>query len=860
MNHPDHLSNLSEGFHLPWTKVYDKIVTEYEKGDFIFMEKLLIIAEKPSAARHFSDALGGSSGTFEGDEYIIVNLFGHILKLEEPEKTAFPQYKTTVGGFTNLENLPWDYRWFDFDKKVPTGRDLNRVKSVISDIKGYLADGYVPVIASDIDAMGEGDLLVNEVLRYVGYKGKIYREYHVDETPAGFTKALREKKDVTARNDGLIAATTRSTLDFLTQQLSRAATMTIQTKGYVLPRPVYVGRLQSTIVAFVGDQIKALAEYKPSSVWESRYNLDDILTLTAPDLPQFATKESWQPGDLPLQAKVREVKATPGRTAPPKALSLTALGRLVSPKGISAKRTLELCQKMYDDAVLTYPRTEDNFITPEQFQESLETLDVVIRLMGMDPAVFTHRTPRKTHVKEGGSHGALRPGTNLPKDVAELDGKYGNGASLVYRVVTERFLMMFLEDTEWIRHDYETVGTEPVFKGSIRVITRKGVTDPDEETDDVKTTLPDLNHLAKLYAHEVKSTAPQKPTEAWIMGQLIKHEVGTASTQVQTVARMIGDDGRTPITPGKKPTDAVSLTPVGIVSWKVAKGISLGTPECTRQYEQMIREVVKDPDTKTAQDMCYKRFTQTLKADIEAIYQMSFNFDELGFKKTAEKAMGTWNGEQVKIPVSHAGHTFTKDELDVLFSGEQLTFDGFDFNKNPIKVSIRLAWKTYNGKKYVGFEDAAYFYGMFEGKEIKFKRTYMGHTFTDAECNSLLSGAVLEFEAVNKSGETQMLKGRLEKQKTSSGAAFYGVKAEFPLKEGYVSGIFKGQRVTFKGSWSDHVFTQDEVNRLLAGETITITYTSKRDGKPVPVSGKLMKQTYEGRQFYGFKADFPKKK
>lgn len=81
------------------------------------MEKLLIIAEKPSAARHFSDALGGSSGTFEGDEYIIVNLFGHILKLEEPEKTAFPQYKTTVGGFTNLENLPWDYRWFDFDKK-----------------------------------------------------------------------------------------------------------------------------------------------------------------------------------------------------------------------------------------------------------------------------------------------------------------------------------------------------------------------------------------------------------------------------------------------------------------------------------------------------------------------------------------------------------------------------------------------------------------------------------------------------------------------------------------------------------------------------------------------------------------------
>lgn len=824
------------------------------------MEKLLIIAEKPSAARNFQTALGGSSGTFEGDTYVIVNLFGHVLAHEAPEKTAYPQYKGTVGGFSNLDNLPWDYRWFDFDKKVPSGRDEGRIKDLLTEIKDYLAEGYVPVIASDIDAMGEGDLLVSEVLTYIGYKGKVYREYHVDETPAGFTKALREKKDVTKRNNGLIAATTRSTLDFLTQQLVRAATVTIQTKGYKLPRPVPVGRVQSVIMAMVGDQIKALKEYKPSSVWESRYNLDDILILSAPDLPQFATKESWDSGNLPLKAKVREVKATPGRTAPPKALSLTALGKLMAAKGIPSKKTMELCQKMYEDAVITYPRTEDNFVTPEQFAESLRTLDTVIRLMGMDPAVFTHRQPRKTHVKEGGSHGALRPGSNIPSDVAALDNKYGVGSSAIYRAITERFLMMFLEDTEWIRHDYETVGTEPVFKGSIRVITRKGVTDPDEETDDVKTTLPDLNHLAELYAHEVKSVAPQKPTEAWILGQLVKNNVGTASTQVPTVARMIGEDGKFPINRGAKANDALSLTPIGHVGWTVAKGISLGTPECTRRYEEMVKEIIAEDNVTAAQDLCYKRFTQTLKEDIEAIYKMSFNFDELGFEKKAEKAMGVWNGETIKIPASHAGHAFTQDELDVLFAGNTLTFDGFDFNNNPIEVSIRLKKMTYKGKPYVGFEDMAYCYGTFEGQEIKFKRTYMGHTFSEPECNSLLSGGTLEFEATMKDGTKQTLKGKLMKQKTATGAVFYGVKAEFPLKEGYVRGMFKGEMVSFKGSWSDHVFTQDEVNRLLAGETITILYTSKKDGKKVPASGKLQWQTYEGRKFLGFKADFGKKK
>lgn len=822
--------------------------------EIIIMEKLLIIAEKPSAARNFQKALGGASGTFEGDEYKIVNLFGHVLAHETPEKTAYPQYRETVGGFGNLDGLPWDYKWFDFSHKVPTGKNIGDIKNLLADIKGYLTDGYIPVIACDIDAMGEGDLLAMEVLQYIGYKGKVYREYHVDETPAGITKAIREKKDVTAKNDALTKAVTRSTLDFLTQQLVRAATVTIQTKGYRLPRPVPVGRLQSTIMAMVGDQIEAVRTYKPHSEWESRYKLDSLV-LSADGLPRFATAESWDGGDLPKQAKVREVKATPGRTAPPKALDLTGLGAVMSTKGISADRTMKLAQKMYEDAVITYPRTEDDFVTPEQFRESLKTLDAVIRLMGMDPAVFTHREPRKTHVKEGGSHGALRPGSAIPANVADLDGKYGAGASTIYRTVAERFLMMFLEDTEWVRHDYETVGTEPVFKGSVRVVTRKGVTDPDEDDSDVQMALPDISKLAQLYAHELKSTAPSKPTESWILKQLKKNNVGTASTQVPTVGRMIGPDGNYPMNPGKKASEALSLTPIGHVGYKVAKGISLGTPECTRKYEEMVKDVVGGRST---QDECYRRFTDTMKDDIQAIYGMSFDFDGLGFTKLAEKAMGTWNGKSVNIPVSHAGHKFSQEELDRLFAGDAVTFQGLDFNKNPIDVTVKLADMEYDGKPYVGFQDQAYCYGTFKGTEIKFKRTYMGHTFTDAECNSLLSGGELEFEATMKDGTKAMLKGRLEKQKTSSGTAFYGVKAEFPLKEGYVKGKFKGKDVTFKGSWSDHVFTQDEVDKLLAGETITITYTSKKDGKPVQASGKLEQQSYQGKKFWGFKADFGK--
>ena len=130
------------------------------------MERLLIIAEKPSAARNFAKALGGSQGTFEGDDYVIVNLFGHILAHETPEKVAYPNYAATVGRFDHIQNLPWSYTYFDFDKKVVPAQVRDRAIPVLTDIKQYLSQGYIPVIATDIDSMGEGDLL--------GHQNEIY--------------------------------------------------------------------------------------------------------------------------------------------------------------------------------------------------------------------------------------------------------------------------------------------------------------------------------------------------------------------------------------------------------------------------------------------------------------------------------------------------------------------------------------------------------------------------------------------------------------------------------------------------------------------------------------------------------------
>lgn len=77
-------------------------------------------------------------------------------------------------------------------------------------------------------------------------------------------------------------------------------------------------------------------------------------------------------------------------------------------------------------------------------------------------------------------------------------------------------------------------------------------------------------------------------------------------------------------------------------------------------------------------------------------------------------------------------------------------------------------------------------------------------------------------------------------------------------RKGYVNGEFEGKQVHFKGSWSGHTFSNEEIDKLLAGESISFTYTN-RDGEDKDVSGKLEYQTHNNHKYLGFKANFGRK-
>ena len=92
-----------------------------------------ILCEKPSAAKNFAKALGGSKGRFADTDYQIVNALGHLYEFAQPndmvDDSKANRYKSW-----DVKNLPWNFftnhiefisatensRWFRYSRQ-PAG-------------------------------------------------------------------------------------------------------------------------------------------------------------------------------------------------------------------------------------------------------------------------------------------------------------------------------------------------------------------------------------------------------------------------------------------------------------------------------------------------------------------------------------------------------------------------------------------------------------------------------------------------------------------------------------------------------------------------------------------------------------------
>lgn len=682
------------------------------------MVDYLILTEKPSAAKNFIAALGGVSGTVDGHSYKIVHARGHLMTFIEPQDMVDASLKEQYGSWS-LKDMPWKPSELNWKKSYQKGKNprtgkIETTKSLVDSIKDEAKNAKSIVIATDTDPSGEGDLLAWEVIKSIGWTGKVYRANFVDEGKASIVKALKSLTDVSDSNKhgAYLKSEARNKWDFLSMQLTRIATTLARSGGYSV-RVANQGRLKSVILFKIYDQLRAIENYVKKPYYEVRFKDENGHNYTrkfddAVDAWRFVQKtqanaDMGQYHDSP----VANVKRTKKTKAPDKLLDLSALSSILSKKGYPAKGILATYQKMYEAQIVSYPRTEDKTITPGQYDDLNPLIDSIADVVGVDKSLLTHRTPRKTHVKAQGAHGANRPGLVVPSSLGSLDSTYGKGAKDIYEILAKNYLAMYGED-----YEYESVSANlqdyPDFKTSFSIpiaLNYKAIFDSSaansDDDDDEENGSGDIGKIGSPFIYEGSNKKPSKPTMTWIMKFLEKQEVGTGATRVSTLGDL--SSGKFPLVLERRGN--LTLSDAGKVSAILSEGTYIASAKATKQLFDMMAEV---GELKKSPEELIKSATTLIQHDMKVMHQNVSNLDGVVEKKPVfekkEKQAITRNGKEISFNKSWGGHTFTPDEIRDLGEGKLITISYTTKAGKQAEATGMLEEQEFKGKKFWGFK------------------------------------------------------------------------------------------------------------------------------------------------------------
>lgn len=682
----------------------------------------LILCEKKSAMDNFATAMGGTKGTYNGQSFQLVHSEGHLLKLVEPEEQD-PEDAKQLKSW-QIDDMPWPIEQFKWIKEpIDT-----RKRQMLAGIKKVARNAEAIVIATDNDASGEGELLAWEIINGIGWHGKVLREYHDDESPKAIQRAMKNLVDVSdQQHDGdYLKAQTRNRWDFASIQLTRLATTAARNAGYYV-KVANQGRLKSYMLATVSDRLKEIADYIKKPYYEVKFKdeaghifarkvtNDDEETLAK---IRHKNKDEAKAELANYQASsINGITREQKKQAPGKLLDLAKLDAELAKQGYSSNLIERVYQEMYQANYVSYPRTDDQFITTEQFNELKQNREVIADLVGVDKSLLTHLAPRPKLVKDSATHGANRPGSKLPHSLDQLT-KFiaakvkGEGAGKcardIYVLLAKSALTMFGEDYVY---EYVTakVADYPNFVTSFNrpvSLNWKAILNLSEQKE---ATSADVGHSAKPTIVEGANPKPAAPTKAWLYKQMTKHNIGTGATQQSTMATITDKKSNANLLNDKK--GKLSPTEQGKISAWLAQGSMIANPQITAQLFAGMDKIslyAKDSSKGVAPDRVLNTINQVIKHDTPIFIQNAKTLSK-GVKLTTHgrtskpKTQTVVDGKTVSFNKTWGGHTFTDDELKALQAGETITFT-HKTKKGTQEISGQLGWGEYKGKKFYGFQ------------------------------------------------------------------------------------------------------------------------------------------------------------
>jgi len=347
--------------------------------------KSLIIAEKPSVAADLARALGKvpkQGDHFENDEYVVSSAVGHIVELEMPEDIDKKLY-----GFWRLETLPIIPKTFGL-------KPIEDSKERLTHLKKLLARKDVDLVVNACDAGREGELIFTYLYQFTKCKLPVKRAWMQTMTTEGLREAFANLRDGAQMVPLAEAARCRSESDWLIG-INGTRAITKRMFGSRGGNVASVGRVQTPTLAIVVARELEIRNFVPRAFWRitATFQIANGTYEGVYQRPGFKKSDTdehdrvdrlWEKSAAEAvvaacqgrpSASVSEEKKSSSQSAP-RLYDLTTLQREANNRfGISARRTLQIAQALYErHKMITYPRTDSRALPEDYIATVKETL------------------------------------------------------------------------------------------------------------------------------------------------------------------------------------------------------------------------------------------------------------------------------------------------------------------------------------------------------------------------------------------------------------------------------------------------------------------------------------------------------
>ncbi len=364
----------------------------------------LVIAEKPSVARSIAEVLGAREkhdGYLQGHGFIVSWCVGHLIASAVPEEY---DEKFKVWKYEDLPIIPDDWKY----------TVIAQTSKQFTVIKKLMHDKSVSGIICATDAGREGELIFRLVYAMAECTLPVRRLWISSLEKEAISKGFSSLKDASVYDNLYRAALCRDHADWLVGMNA--------TRLYSLlyGRTLKVGRVMSPTLAMIVKREEGIQSFVPEKFYTVQ--LDSRISAVS---QRFSEKEkadelcAWCNGQNAIITSIRSQNVT---EKPPKLYDLTSLQRDANQLfGFTAQQTLDYAQSLYEKQIITYPRTDSQFLTHDAESKLPGLVQSFCKILpfvsGMNLNISASQVINDAKVSD---HHAIIPTWKAAEEIAEL--------------------------------------------------------------------------------------------------------------------------------------------------------------------------------------------------------------------------------------------------------------------------------------------------------------------------------------------------------------------------------------------------------------------------------------------------------